>query len=240
MRAEFSIGTVKSTDYGMVLTEIHTWDTPVANVSFEPIAGRLDTLTVIDGRMENLDLSFVAWIGDEFKMRYTAFRNAVLSLKGYQRIFSSTDLRCYRMGLVHQSVKGSPLVNGKSGYVEIHITCKPQRFLLTGQDPVDLAAPGVITNPTAFPALPLIRVTGSGAGTLSVAGCTVELLAIDGHVWLDSETMEAYRQDGSRAPENKNGTVVAPEYPQLKPGGNQITWTGGVTAVEITPRWWEL
>ena len=35
-------------------------------------------------------------------------------------------------------------------------------------------------------------------------------------------------------------TILAPTFPTLPPGACDITWTGGVTSVEILPRWWTL
>lgn len=54
-------------------------------------------------------------------------------------------------------------------------------------------------------------------------------------VTLDSELQDAY--DGTV---NKNSSIIlnGGEFPSLEPGDNDITFSGGVTEVEITPRWW--
>lgn len=94
---------------------------------------------------------------------------------------------------------------------------------------------GVLHNPYAFPALPLVQVYGSGPGVLQVGQTVVQLKALDGTLTLDSETQDAYQ--GTL---NKNNTILAPEFPALLPGDNPITWTGGIQRVEVTPRWWTL
>jgi phage-related protein len=54
-------------------------------------------------------------------------------------------------------------------------------------------------------------------------------LDIDGHITLDSELMESYKDN---ALETFTG-----EFPILIEGLNSITWTGTVTEVEVIPRW---
>ena len=41
--------------------------------------------------------------------------------------------------------------------------------------------------------------------------------------------------------ENKNGTIsLLPEFPKLGPGASAVSFSGGITEVLITPRWWTL
>ena len=63
--------------------------------------------------------------------------------------------------------------------------------------------------------------------------CT--LAAIDGSITLDSDTENAYK-----GTTNLNSKVTIPDFPELVPGDNEITWTGGITSAQITPRWWTL
>ena len=64
---------------------------------------------------------------------------------------------------------------------------------------------------------------------------TVQIKALDGYVILDSDSQNAYK--GTL---NKNGTIYAPQFPVLERGKNFISWDGGITSVEITPRWWTI
>ena len=47
--------------------------------------------------------------------------------------------------------------------------------------------------------------------------------------------MTAYLTDGT----NINPTTSGP-YPTLQPGENTVSWSGGITGVIVTPRWWTL
>ena len=96
-----------------------------------------------------------------------------------------------------------------------------------------------LLNPTAFTALPLITVYGTGEGTVTVGDITVRIKVMEDHLILDSDTQNAYTEaDGVMT--NQNYNIYAPVFPQLEPGVNQISWTGGVARLEIIPRWWTL
>ena len=107
--------------------------------------------------------------------------------------------------------------------------------MISGETPVTLTASGSVTGPNPFPALPLIEVTGSGDITLTVGDVDVGITGLENKITLDSETQNAY--NGAT---NLNGIINAPDFPVLREGANNISWTGTVTSVKITPRWWTL
>ena len=90
---------------------------------------------------------------------------------------------------------------------------------------------------TGMEALPLLQVTGSGAGVLSVGDITVNISNIGDTLTIDSATQDAYS-----GTVNKNSvvTLVNGRFPSLPQGDTAITWSGGITAVTCTPRWWTL
>ena len=136
------------------------------------------------------------------------------------------------------------------GHVPIIFTCLPFKRTTIGQTAVTLSAAGNVTNPETFESLPLIRVNGSGAGVLSVGSYIVNVIAIDSYVDIDCEAQNAFK-----GTVNKNADITLPAagFPRLKAGvvgtNNQIvtaqsqtaiSWSGGITSVAITPRWWTL
>jgi phage-related protein len=52
---------------------------------------------------------------------------------------------------------------------------------------------------------------------------------------LDCDLQNAYNGNG-----NRNMYIDAPEFPVLKNGENKISFSGGITKIQIIPRWWEL
>ena len=63
----------------------------------------------------------------------------------------------------------------------------------------------------------------------------ITIHSFDRYVDLNCETHNAYNAGGFC-----NNTILSDDFPELPPGKTQITWTGGITAVEVTPRWWTL
>lgn len=130
------------------------------------------------------------------------------------------------------------------GRTTIRFNCRPERFLKSGETAVTMASSGgTISNPTRFDAKPLIRVNGSGAGTLTIAGAnktySVSLTGVSSYIYLDCDEQNAYRT----AADNQNAKVTITQggdFPRLEAGTNTISWTGGVTSVVITPRWFRI
>ena len=63
----------------------------------------------------------------------------------------------------------------------------------------------------------------------------ITFLSIKVYVLLNCESHNAYNASGFC-----NETILSDDFPELPEGKTQIAWTGGITAVEVTPRWWTL
>ena len=154
---------------------------------------------------------------------------------GYQKLEDSYDVETYRRAYFSGPLDVESILH-RFGRATIEFNCQPQRFLRVGDLAVQAAQGQVLLNPTAFAALPLITVTGTGAGTLTVGDVTVTINSMPrGVVVLDSGTQNAYYGTF-----NLNSTISAPEFPTLPAGESAVRWTGGITSVEIIPRWWTL
>ena len=90
-------------------------------------------------------------------------------------------------------------------------------------------------NPTDFPAKPLIKIHGSGSGVVGIGTYTVTINDIIDGMIVDSEQQDTYKDQM-----NCNSKVSITEYPKLVSGNNAISISGGVTSIEIIPRWWTL
>lgn len=151
----------------------------------------------------------------------------------YQRLEDVYDPEHFRLATFAGPLDIENQLN-KIGKCTIIFDCAPQYFLKSGEQSISLAAPTVLHN-AYFTALPIINIFGTGAGSLTVGGRTVQLFDLTGSITLDCEMQNAYR-----GTENLNSKISAPEFPQLLHGDNPISWAGGVERVEIMPRWWEL
>jgi len=111
------------------------------------------------------------------------------------------------------------------------------RYLEGGLDPVSVPSGGTLYNPYPFASKPYLKISGSGSGTLTIQrgaqSKTWSFTGISGYVECDSELMNFYKDSVL-----KNSTVTGEGYPELLPGESEITFTGGITGVQIAPRWW--
>jgi phage-related protein len=121
------------------------------------------------------------------------------------------------------------------GKFDIAFRCRPERFLMLGKNPVDITSGDILTNPTKNSSKPLIHIEGSGNGTLTIQGQTITITGMTDYLNIDCDKMDVYRLPN----ENKN-SLMEGSFPVLYSGNNTITFTGGISAVSIIPKWFEI
>lgn len=232
MRNFFLFGGVKSTDYGIYISGSQVFNAPERDVESIEIPGKNGNLTISRNRFKNITVSYPAFIRKDFHVNAGSARAWLLKNDGYMRLEDTYHPEFFRLAQFTGPIDFDMRFLNYAGETNLIFNCKPQRWRKDGENPIELTDPKTIYN-ELFPALPLIKVNGTGAGNLYVGGSAVEILSLDEYVMLDSDTQNAYK--GTM---NKNSTISAPEFPVLQPGENTISWDGGITSVEITPRWW--
>lgn len=221
-------------EFGIWISGEVTYDAPERNVQSQEVAGRNGSLLFDQGNFKNISVKYPAAIKADMPSRFRDFVNFAGSQIGYQRLEDTYHPYEYRMGrfISKLGVDTAGYMN-RSGKFTLEFDCKPQRFLKSGEDPVTYTANGILYNRTEFDAKPLLRVYGSGAGTVGIGSETITISAINQYVDIDCEIMDAYK--GST---NCNGNVSFTDDIVLKPGNNSIQKTGNITSIIITPRWW--
>lgn len=158
----------------------------------------------------------------------------LMGKKGYRRLETSDDPNHYWMTRVENSPQIAMRLRTLAPF-EIGFDCKPQRFVKAGENAVVFTSNGSLFNQYGQVALPFITLYGQGAGRLTIGDCVVEVKALDGTLYLDSDTQNAYNDNG-----NQNLNINAPVFPVLGDGEIPVAFSGGIDRVEIIPRWWEL
>ena len=158
----------------------------------------------------------------------------LMGKKGYRRLETSDDPDHYWMARVENSPQIAMRLRTLAPF-EIGFDCKPQRFVKAGENAVVFTSNGSLFNQYGQVALPFITIYGQGAGQLVVGDSVVEVKALNGFLYLDSDTQNAYNNNG-----NQNMNINAPVFPVLGDGEVPIAFSGGIVRVEIIPRWWEL
>lgn len=204
----------------------------------QSVPGRNGDLLFPQNAYQNYVQSYEIYVSAERIRLPRAMRevaNWLCGPTGYQKLEDSYDVEAYRRAYFAGPLDVESILH-RFGRATVEFNCQPQRFLRVGDVPVQVVQGQALLNPTAFTALPLITVTGTGTGTLTVGDVTVTINSMPrGVVVLDSDTQNAYY--GAL---NLNSTVSAPEFPTLPAGESAVRWTGGITGVEIIPRWWTL
>lgn len=125
-------------------------------------------------------------------------------------------------------------INGSTIHFTVDVTADPYKRIVN-ETPTVFSASGSITNPTDFASRPLIRVNGTGDGTVTIGNKTITLTDIDEYIVIDSMLMDCYK--GTL---NQNAKVALTEFPMFKPGVNNLAYTGDITGLEVLGRWWTL
>lgn len=226
-------------DFGMMVESHPNQNAPRRRRTAIEIPGRNGVLHYADGTFENIPISYDVWFRGDVPTPEQAHsvKSWLLGAKGYQRLVDKYDPGHFRLASFEGPMNIANIL-GRYGKCKITFDCDPRCFLKIGEFPIDLENGGKLYNNTDFPALPLIRVYGNGAGTLTVAGVTVQILSMTTGLELDCEN-EVARALGDVG-QSLDSTIYAPHFPVLVPGENIVSFDGGVTAVQIIPRWWEL
>lgn len=158
----------------------------------------------------------------------------LMGKKGYRRLETSDDPDHYWMARAENSPQIAMRLRTLAPF-EIGFDCKPQRFVKSGENPIVFTSSGSLFSQYGQIALPFITLYGQGAGRLTIGDCVVEVKALNGSLYLDSDTQNAYNNNG-----NQNLNINAPVFPVLGDGEIEVAFSGGIERVEIVPRWWEL
>ncbi len=240
----FVWGDMVASDYGIILTAAPDEEIARRDMETVSIQGRSGDLLIDNYRYHSIRITYDCLLlppaGETFREAVIRFVGNLHRNAGYADLADSFRPEHYRTAALLDAISVESLVE-RGGVFSLTFTAHPQRWRLDGIYPVPISVtPNSIANPTAQVAKPLITVYGDGAGVLTVNGTAVTIHALSGELTLDCDTLNAYRQPGEGGYINCNGDIYAPEFPVLAPGDNAISWSGGITGIEIIPRWWDL
>ena len=222
-------------DFGIYVSGQNTFNGAEKDCKTIDIPGRNGSLLISQNRYKNISVSYPAFIRTNFLPNSNAAREWLLGSKGYQRLEDEYHPEIYRLAHFTGPMDFDMRFLNYSGEVELVFDCKPQRFLKSGEFPLSVQNGQTLHN-TWQPALPLIRITGTGDGQLVVGKSAVNITGMTGSITLDSEVQNAY--DGTM---NKNNSIsISGGFPVLEHGDNRIGYNGGIAAIIRTPRWWML
>jgi phage-related protein len=221
--------------YGLNLQKPVEFSAPIPIVEKEHIEGRNGDIIYDTGAYENRTASAVCYaLARNVKSSLRAINHYLFGNRGYRRFETSDDAEHFWLARVSNGARIEQRLRTLAPF-EIEFDCKPQAFLKVGEIPIYISGATSVFNKYGYDALPIIKVYGTGAGSLSVGDFRVDFTEIDDMTILDCDLQNAYNGNG-----NRNMYIDAPEFPVLKNGENKISFSGGITKIQIIPRWWEL
>lgn len=235
MSNTFTFNNINSSQFHMYCSNGGTYDAPERDVKSVAVPGRNGELTIDNGRFTNAKVLFPCFVAKNFAENAEKIREWLLAPVGYCRLQDDAHPDEFRMARFVGGVEFEPNYTDKKATVDLTFSCMPQRFLTSGENVLSYTRSdgSIEENPTPFEAKPLLTAYGSGSGSVVIAGETIRISNINGSVTIDCDTMNAYN-----GAENRNGTITVSGWPVLPPGQANYSFSGGVTSIDIIPRWW--
>lgn len=241
MQNGFKFGDLSTSDFDMYAEKFPAQIGAQRKHSSVSVPGRNGDLHFLENAFSNYTQPYACYFHGDLPTpeQAHAVKAWLLGSGAYRRLEDVYDPNHFRLASFLGPIDIENILN-KYGRCTVNFDCAPQSFLKSGEIAVEFSDAGILHNPTAFEALPLITVYGTDAGTVTIGEYTVTINAITDPIILDCDTQNAYSQPGEGALENQNGNIRTVPFPSLSPGDNVIAFTGGITNLEIIPRWWEL
>lgn len=228
-----------SRNYGLYISGGSTFNAPERDTTVMSVPGRNGDLVIDNGRWKNITVSYSAFVVKKFKQNAESIRNWLSGTTGNQRIEDDYHPEYFRIGRFSGNIEWDITALNRAGQTTLTFDCKPQRFLKLGETPIKIESATTLTNNWQT-SLPLITIWGEGAAGITINGETVQISNIPTNIVLDCDLQNAYSVSGLQ---NLNNLITLPpsgNFLSLIHGDNEISFSGGVTRVEIIPRWWTL
>lgn len=229
---------VASSAYGIVVEHPPGYSYPKRDYEIVHVPGRNGDILFDNGSYQNVARSYEIAIGSlsrEFAAMANDISKWLHSASGYARLEDTYEPDYYRMAYYEEEQDITNILF-HAGRATIQFVCKPQRYLKTGETAITVNGTTTIINPSDQVSLPIVKVYGSGSGAFTLNGATVSLSSIQNGMIIDSELKDSYLG----ATNYNNRVTLSNDYPNLNPGSNSVSISGGVTRLEVTPRWWTL
>lgn len=224
-----------SDDFGIAVMRLPDVCSAGQRGSTQTVSGRDGTLFIPDGALEELVLLAECYLPYEQGGTVASMDAIRAWLRGTGH-WTQSDVpgRCFRARIT-DALTFQPLVVGFEDRIfGLTLYAEPYQYVSPEADDIPLTTAGTIVNPGTAPSRPRIAIEGSGDFTVSVGGCLMEFAGISGGIVVDSELEDCLSLDESQL---LNTSATMDAFPQLAPGANAVSWTGGVTKVTVSPRW---
>ena len=234
---------IRSSDLGLRIQEKEVFSGPKYGLEFDEIPGRDGDLIRAGGRYPNVQVTYSVFLPAKSVSELSA---KIMAVKAW--LYADLDRYheledTYNPGFTRKAVFAGKLdiedELNRIGVFTVSFSCLPFQYSTEGGQLQEYATGDTVFNPYPFASKPYIKVYGKGSGTLTLQAAnhnaSWKFDSVDEYLEIDSEQMNFYK-----GTEPKNDQVEGSGFPLLYPGDNAVTLTGGITKIEIEPRWMTL
>lgn len=228
-------GGISSLKLNLLIQDDITYTTPERDVSSYEIAGFDGDIFVDNGRDKGVDMTIPLILYNEksipvIKMSHN-IGDWLRRVNSWGHLIRSDDpdytYECYH----HEQVDYAKQLQFL-GKTEITFRSKPYKYHNIGLTEISVVKKATLNNIGNKSSQPKIKIHGKGDGNVIVNGKKFLLSSIQNEVTIDSLAKMTTEKD-------KEVSLKAKflEYPIFKVGSNTIDFDGGITSLDILPRW---
>ena len=239
--------------YGLYVSGGKTFNSPKKEYTKVSIPGRSGDLVISNGRFSNVTVEYEAILIEDYEENTAMLRSILLSPNEYVRIEDSYHPDEYRMGIFEGPLDFDTVLL-EAGSCTLKFNCQPQRWLKDGETELIIAGNPhyvrsiseyslLVNNKTMFDAKPLFKFEGYGVINCEIGNISSrQYFTLDFTnapyylpIYVDSETMNCYREGYDTTKENGNKTtaIVTNYVPGGMYGENYLTWSTDYTITHL-------
>jgi predicted phage tail component-like protein len=128
----------KSSDFNVWCSGDGLYRLPERDVEYISVPGRNGDLVVDNGRWQNVAVTYSCFIPKNFREHYADLVSWLASQKGYGKLEDARHPEFYWLARMDADVDPKMVVADDSGTFTLTFNCKPQRFLKSGEIPVEI------------------------------------------------------------------------------------------------------
>ncbi len=243
-----------SSDYDLVIERFPSLNRPSRKYEKVSVPGRNGDIYFNQDAWNNYSQEYEVWSGGRnasapdlwtniFQWLYPEEQGTTvedvlnLEVNGYHQLIDTYEPNTIRLAQFNEEtdVENSWNNFGKS---IIRFDCRPERFTSNAFTAISKTSSGGYVTNNGRPSKPCLKIYGSGEGTVTCNGYVITISSIPSYIYIDSDSQNCFKEISDA---NLNNLVTLTSgFPILDNGRNTITWTGGVTQVDVYPRWWNL
>jgi phage-related protein len=220
-----------SNDLDLIIEK--TPDIPSSSIKYATIdIDGGETLTKIAGFNDitfKIDFAYFA-TPEEYLMKKATIDSWLLSEVNKNLIYSLDEFVIYKVKQVQ--IDATTTTSRIVRHFSVTFTCTGLKYMASGLEPIEVLTSGIeLNNFGSYEAKSLLKIYASGNISISIGSNTFSINNVSSYVSVDSEIKECYKDSTNK------GKDMTGDWPILPIGSSEITWTGSISKIEITPRW---